>query len=45
MDWFLIAKSAFEAGWLDAIKLKVWVRKGKISEEQYKEISGEEYSL
>ena len=44
MDWFTTVKNYYNAGYYDKEKLKVFVQKGKITAEQYKEITGIEYS-
>lgn len=36
---------AYTKGWTDSIKLKIWVSSNKISEEDYKNITGEDYVI
>lgn len=40
-DW---CKMAFDRGWTDADKLRVWVRVGEITSEEYKIITGQDYT-
>ena len=43
MDWFKICSDYYKAGYYDAINLKTFVVKNKISALEYKEITGIEY--
>jgi len=43
MDWNKICTDYYKAGYYDDTDLKVFVAKGKITEEQYLEITGIEY--
>ena len=44
MDWYTIAKSFYAIGWLNKSSLKQWVSKGKLTESEYKTITGEDYT-
>ena len=41
---FEILKVRFEKGWIRIDQLKKYVELGKITEEEYEEITGEQYS-
>lgn len=43
MNWFETVKRYHELGFYDAEKVKVFVAGGKLSEEEYKEITGVDY--
>ena len=43
MDWFVYCKRNYDAGFLTEVKLKVYVVKLKITEAQFKEITGTDY--
>lgn len=43
MDWFERTKMYYEAGLWDISRVKDAVKKDKISESQFKEITGQEY--
>ncbi len=43
MDWFERIKMHYEAGLWDISRVKDAVKKDKISESQFKEITGQEY--
>lgn len=44
MNWFLTAKRYYDMGFYTKEQVKVFVAAGKITAEQYKEITGEDYS-
>ena len=44
MNWFLTAKRYYDMGFYTKEQVKVFVAAGKITEEQYKEITGKDYS-
>ena len=44
MNWFLTAKRYYDKGFYTNEQVKVFVAAGKITVEQYKEITGEDYS-
>lgn len=44
MNWFQIVKRHFEAGRYDEEAVAVFVRAGKITPEQYEDITGQEYA-
>jgi len=43
MDWFKIVSDYFKAGYYTADQAKVFVIKGKITAEQYQQITGQVY--
>lgn len=43
MNWFEKVKRYYENGYYTKEQVKVFVRTGKITEVQYKEITGEDY--
>jgi len=43
MDWYTIVKRHFDAGRYTNNDVKVFVQAGKITQEQYKQITGEDY--
>lgn len=43
MDWFKFCKDYFDWHIADVDSLKIYVAKGKITAEQYKEITGLDY--
>jgi uncharacterized XkdX family phage protein len=43
MDWYTIVKRHYDAGRYTPDDVKVFVRAGKITPEQYQTITGEEY--
>jgi hypothetical protein len=44
VDWFLVAKNDWEV-YKDNGRISMFVLRGKITSEQYEEITGEPYSL
>lgn len=44
MNWYKLISDYYKAGYYDASQVKVFVVKNKISAEQYKAITGEEYT-
>jgi len=44
MNWFQIVKRHFDAGRYTVEDVKVFVRAGKITPEQYEDITGQEYA-
>jgi len=44
MDWFTIIKRHYDAGRYDNQAVAVFVSSGKITEQQYQEITGEAYT-
>jgi uncharacterized XkdX family phage protein len=44
MDWFTFCKTHFDLGIATADSLKIYVQMGKIEPEQYKEITGSDYT-
>lgn len=43
MDWFLVAKNDWDV-YHDKNRIGMFIQKGKITQEQYKEITGEPYT-
>ena len=43
MDWFATVKGYYDAGFYTKDQVKVFVVKGKITTDQYKTITGEDY--
>jgi len=43
VDWFTIVKRHYDAGRYDAADVAVFVRAGKITAQQYEQITGEPY--
>lgn len=43
MDWFKICSDYYKAGFYSTASLKIFVVKGKITVEQYKEITNQYY--
>jgi uncharacterized XkdX family phage protein len=44
MDWFLLAQRDYEI-YQDTTRIKSFVQKGKITEAEYAEITGEPYTV
>jgi len=44
MDWYTIVRRHYDAGRYTNNDVKVFVQAGKITPEQYKQITGEEYA-
>lgn len=44
MDWYKFCKTNFDLSIASADSLKIYVEKGKITSEQYKEITGLDYT-
>jgi|HigsolmetaAR203D_1030402.scaffolds.fasta_scaffold23801_2 uncharacterized XkdX family phage protein len=44
MDYYKLVKRYYEAGYYDNEKVAIFVQYNKISVDQYKEITGEEYA-
>jgi len=44
LDWFTIVKRHYDAGRYDVADVAVFVRAGKITPEQYEQITGEPYA-
>jgi uncharacterized XkdX family phage protein len=44
MDWFKICSEYFKLGFYDHNTLKIFVAKNKITVDQYKEITGQDYT-
>lgn len=44
INWFKAAKSGYEKGYYDVEDLKKLVRKGRITQEEFKEICGQDYT-
>lgn len=45
MDWFATIKDFYDEGFYDNSKVKIFVEKSKITQEDYKKITGEEYKV
>lgn len=43
MDWFNTVKNFYDSGLYDKAKVAVFVVKGKITAQQYEQITGESY--
>lgn len=43
MDWFKKVKRYYNSGYYAKEQVKIFVVSGKITEEEYKEITGEDY--
>lgn len=44
MDWYKVVKTYYDAGYYTPEQVAVFVEKGKITAEQYKEITGLDYA-
>jgi uncharacterized XkdX family phage protein len=44
MDWFKTVKSYYDSGFYTKDQVKVFVVKGKLTPEQYQEITGDPYT-
>lgn len=44
-ETYLWCKMAYDNGWTDATQLKIWVRPGKLTSEDYKKITDIDYTV